>query len=149
MLDIADGVTHRPVAERLLQPGHARAVTHPGAAVDIVGVEHPAGKLLHHVVGLVPRPAGRAGGHDGPRAILRLDLPQPLRGIAYGLLPGDRHKPAALLVADHRLREARRQDAGVVEKVPAVIALQAQLVLVGHPLCRFGADDLIVLNDEF
>ncbi|VTP76079.1 Uncharacterised protein [Leclercia adecarboxylata] len=120
-----------------------------GAAVNVVGVEHPAGELLHHVVGFIPGAAGRARGHDGARAIVGLDFAQAAGGIADGLLPGDRHKLAAFLVADHRLGEARRQQPGIVEKIPAVIAFQAQLILVGDALRAFGTNNFIVIDDKF
>ncbi len=114
VFNIANGVAHRAVAERLLKTRHRRPVTDARAAVDIIGVEHCAGEFLHHVVGFVAGAAGRAGGHDGARAILLFDGREALCGIANGLIPGDHLECAAFLVADHRLGEARRKQLGIV-----------------------------------
>ncbi len=51
-----------------------RAVADAGAAVDVIGVQHRAGELLHHIVGFVAGAARGAGGHDGARAMLLFDL---------------------------------------------------------------------------
>lgn len=78
-----------------------------------------------------------------------LDLTQASGGVADGFIPGDGHKFAAFLVADHWLGEARRQQPGVVEKIPAVIAFQAQLILVGDALRALRTNDFIVVDNEF
>ncbi len=148
VFNIADGVAHRAVAQRLLKPRHRRTVTDARATVDVIGVEHRAGELLHHVVGFIAGAARRAGGHDSARAVLLFNRRQTLCGIAYRLLPGDRLKRAAFLVADHGLGEARRQKLGVVKEIPAVIAFQAELVLVGDAFGGLGANDFVVIHDE-
>ena len=120
-----------------------------GAAVDVIGVQHRASELLHHIVGFVAGAARGAGGHDGARAMLLFDLPELAGGIANRLLPADRRKGAAFLVADHRLFKTGRQELRVVQKIPAVIAFQAQLVLVGDAVGGFRANDFIVVDNQF
>ena len=149
VFDVADRVAHRPVAQRLLQPGDRGAVADAGAAVDVIGVQHRAGELLHHIVGFVAGAARGAGGHDGARAMLLFDLPELAGGIANRLLPADRREGAAFLVADHRLFETGRQELRIVKKIPAVVAFQAQLVLVGDAVGGFRANDFIVVDNQF
>lgn len=120
-----------------------------GAAVDVIGVEHRAGELLHHIVGFVAGAARGAGGHDGARAMLLFDLPELAGGIANRLLPADRREGAAFLVADHRLFETGRQELRIVKKIPAVVAFQTQLVLVGDAVGGFRANDFIVVDNQF
>ncbi|CCJ84305.1 hypothetical protein BN133_682 [Cronobacter dublinensis 582] len=148
VFDIADGVTHRAVAERLLKTCDRRPVADAGAAVDVIGVNHRAGEFLHHVVGFVAGAARGAGSHDGARAILLFNGRQTLCGVADRLFPGDGFERAAFLVADHRLGEARRQQLGVIKEIPAVVAFKAELVLVGDAFGRLGTNDFVVIHDE-
>ena len=120
-----------------------------GAAVDVIGVQHRAGELLHHIVGFVAGAARGAGGHDGARAMLLFDLLELAGGIANRLLPADRREGAAFLVADHRLFKTGRQELRIVKKIPAVVAFQAQLVLVGDAVGGLRANDFIVVDNQF
>jgi hypothetical protein len=47
------------------------------------------------------------------------------------------------------LLQARRQQLRIVKKIPAVIAFQAQLVLVGDAVGGFRTDDFIVVDNQF
>ncbi len=70
-------------------------------------------------------------------------------GIANRLLPADRREGAAFLVADHRLFKTGRQELRIVKKIPAVVAFQAQLVLVGDAVGGLRANDFIVVDNQF
>jgi hypothetical protein len=107
VFDIADGIAHRAVAERLLQPGDGGAAANAGAAVNVIGVEHPAGKLLHNVIGFIAGSAGGAGSHNGARSVGVFDLQQARGGIANGLVPADGNKLTAFFIADHRAGQTR------------------------------------------
>ena len=148
MFNVVNGITHRAVAQRFLQARHGRPVADACAAVHVVGMEYRTGEFLHHIVGFITRPPGRAGGHDGPRAELRFNVFKLVGGITNGLVPGDRGKGFAFVVADHRLRQARGEQAGIVKEVPAVKAFQAQGALIGYAVCGFGTDNTVIFNNE-
>ena len=77
------------------------------AAIDVIGADNGARKLLHDVVGLITRPARRAGEHDGVRAILFLDGLQARTGEVDGFIPRYCLELAAALTAYHWLLQAR------------------------------------------
>ncbi|MNC63400.1 hypothetical protein D3C75_1135190 [compost metagenome] len=87
--------------------------------------------------------------HNGACAVLLLDGFQPLCGVADGFVPTDRFKLAAFFTADQRLRQARRQQLGIVEEVPAVVAFQAQFALIGCAVGGFCAKDFTVIHHQF
>ena len=99
-------------------------MTDARAAVHVVGVQHRAGKLLHHVVGFIAGAARGAGGHDRPRPVLRFNAAEPVGGVADRLFPGNGGEGFAFAVADHGLGKAGGEKTGIVEEVPAVKPFQ-------------------------
>lgn len=123
-------------------------MSHPRAVIDVVRPKHSAGKFLHHIVGFIAGATGRAGGHDGVRAIFRLDGSQAAAGELNGFVPGDGFELATALAADHRALETGGQQVGVVQEIPTVIALEAELPLVGPAVGAFGPHHLVVFNQQ-
>ena len=80
--------------------------------------------------------------------MLLLYFTQFFRRIADSFIPAYRGEFAAFLIANHRLLQTRRQQLGIVEKIPAVIAFKAQLILVGDAISGFGSDNFIVFDDQ-
>ncbi|MNP36739.1 hypothetical protein D3C76_1301490 [compost metagenome] len=118
-------------------------------AVDVIGADHRAGELLHHIVGFIAGPARGTGVHDGAGTVLLFNLLQPLCGVADRFIPTDGLKLAAFLPPNQRLAQARGQQFGVVQEVPAVIAFQTQFTLIGHAVSRLGANDFAVIDHQF
>ncbi|CAH0214593.1 hypothetical protein SRABI106_01828 [Rahnella aquatilis] len=123
-------------------------MTHAGAAVDVIGADHCTGKFLHHIVGFIAGPAGRTGGHNGTRAVFLFNVFQALCGVTDGFIPADGFEFSAFLAADERLGQARGQQFGVIEKIPAVIAFQAQFALIGDAVRGFRTDDFSVIYNQ-
>lgn len=123
-------------------------MSHPRAVVDVVRPNHRTGKFLHHIVGFIAGATGRAGGHDGVRAIFRLDGRETAAGELDRFIPGDGLELATALAADHRALETGGQQVGVVQKIPTVIALEAELPLVGPAVGAFGPHHLVVFNQQ-
>lgn len=148
VLQVGNGHRHGTGSHGVHKPDHAGAVAGARAVVDVVRADAGAGELLHDEVGLVARAAGGASQHDSVRAVLLLDLGQPLRREVKRLVPGDALQLATLLAADHRVQDARRQDLRIVDEIEARQALQAQLALVGHTVDALGADDHSVIDQQ-
>lgn len=123
-------------------------MSHPRAVVDVVRPQHCAGKFLHHIVGFVARATGRAGGHDSVGTVGRLDGRQTAAGKVDRLIPRDGFELATTLAADHRALETGGQQVGVVEEIPTVITLEAELPLVGPAVGAFGPHHLVVFNQQ-
>ncbi|MNE15977.1 hypothetical protein D3C80_1089040 [compost metagenome] len=71
-----------------------------------------------------------------------------IRGVTDRLFPGDGRKGVTFVVADHRLGQARGEESGIVQKIPAVKTFQAQRTLVRDAIGGFGADNTIVFDNE-
>ncbi len=139
VLQVGNGHRHGTGSHGVHKPDNAGAVA---------GANAGAGELLHDEVGLVARAAGGASQHDSVRAVLLLDLGQPLRREVKRLVPGDALQLATLLAANHRMQDARRQDLRIVDEIEARQALQAQLALVGHTVDALGANDHSVIDQQ-
>ena len=148
VLHVGNGDGHGAGAHGVHKADDRGAVAGAGAVVDVVGAHAGAGELLHDVVGLVARPARGAREHNGVGAVLLLDGHELFGREVQRLVPGDALQLAALLAADHRMQDARRENLGVVDEIEARQALQAQLALVGHAIEALGADDHAVVHDE-
>ncbi|AAN83509.1 hypothetical protein i14_4667 [Escherichia coli str. 'clone D i14'] len=118
------------------------------AAVNVIGTNNGARKFLHYIVGFVTRTARGAGRLDGIRTVLLFDGAQALGNVIQCLIPGNRFEFAATLATDHGGFQARGQDLGIVNEVPAIITLQTQGTLVGFPLRCLRPDDFAVIDDQ-
>ena len=148
VINLRDGITHGAVTDRLVQTCNRRAVSDASAAVDVIGTNNGAREFLHHIVGFITGAAGGAGGLDRIRAIFGFNGAEASGDVIQRLIPGDSFQLAAALTTDHGGFQARRQDLGIVNKVPAIIALQAQGSLVGFPLRRFSPNDFAVIDHQ-
>jgi len=148
VLHVRDGHAHGAGTDGVDQADDRRAVARARAVVDVVGAHAGAGELLHHEVRLVAGAAGRARQHDGIRAVLGLDLHEALRCEVKSFVPAHALELGTLMTTDHRVKDARRQDLGVVDEIVAAHALEAKLALVRHAVQALGADDPTVLNQE-
>ena len=124
------------------------AVSDTSAAVNVIGTNNGARKFLHYIVGFVTRTARGAGRLDGIRTVLLFDGAQALGNVIQCLIPGNRFEFAATLATDHGGFQARGQDLGIVNEVPAIITLQTQGTLVGFPLRCLRPDDFAVIDDQ-
>ncbi|ABV14878.1 hypothetical protein CKO_03802 [Citrobacter koseri ATCC BAA-895] len=124
------------------------AVSDASAAVNVIGTNNGAREFLHYIVGFVTCAARRTGRLDGVRAILRFDGAQAIGDVVQRFIPGNGFQFAATLATDHRGFQARGQDLGIVNKIPAIVALQTQSTLIGFPLRRLCPDDFAVIDHQ-
>ena len=89
------------------------------AAVNVIGTNNGARKFLHYIVGFVTRTTRGAGRLDGIRTVLLFDGAQALGNVSQCLIPGNRFEFAATLATDHGGFQARGQDLGIVNEIPA------------------------------
>ena len=89
IIDLGDGITHRAVADRLVQTCNRRAVSDASAAVDVIGTNNGAREFLHDVVGFIAGGARRSGGLNRVRPILLFNGAQTGGDVIERLMPGD------------------------------------------------------------
>ena len=148
IIDLGDGITHRAVADRLVQTCNRRAVSDACAAVDVIGTNNGARKFLHDVVGFIACGARRSGGLNRIRPVLRFYVAEAVCHVIERFLPGDGLQLTAAPAADHRGFQARGEDLRVVNKIPAVVALQAQGALIIFPHRSVGAGNFSLFYRE-
>ena len=148
LLQLGDAHAHRARAHALHEADDAGCVAGARAVVDVVGAEARARELLHDEVGFVAGPARRPREHDGLGTALLDDGAQAAGREIERLVPSHALKRRALPPADHRVVDARREDARVVDEVVAVEALEAQLALVRDAVQSLRVDDPAVLHRQ-
>ena len=74
VFNIADGVTHGTVTQRLLQACNRRAVAYARATIDVVIAGYRTCKFLHDIVGFVTGSARGTGMHNRFRTVLLFDF---------------------------------------------------------------------------
>jgi hypothetical protein len=79
--------------------------------------------------------------------MLLFDLPEFFGRIANRLLPADRGE-FPLSGSESSAASDGGQQLSIVKKIPAVIAFQAQLILIGDPIGGFRTDNFIVVDNQ-
>ena len=147
-LQRGDAHAHGARADALHEADHACRMAGARAVVDVVRAQARARELLHDEVGLVACPARRSREHDGLGPALLDDGAQAAGREVERLVPAHALKRRALGAADHRMVDARREDARVVHEVVAVEALEAQLALVRDAVLALRVHHQAVLHRQ-
>lgn len=123
-IQIGDGIGGGTGAEGALQAQGGGRMTHPRAAIDVVGADDRAHEFLHEVVFFIGG-AGRRDAGDGVRAVFLFDALEFGNDMVIGRVPG--YFPKSPIIAfDHGGAQAIR----VIEKSEGIPPLEARVAAV-------------------
>lgn len=138
-IQIGDGIGGGTGAEGALQAQGGGRMTHPRAAIDVVGADDGAHEFLHEVVFFIGG-AGRRDAGDGVRAARLFDALEFGDDAPIGRFPG--YLPELPIVA---LDERRAQAIRVIEKFEGVTSFKTCMATVDFGIQgRADGDDLVI-----